>query len=618
MLIRERSRPVPYEFNYNDARRKDPGFPAPVAEPRGYARGLRSIAEKCPRPSTGLVPKGFHPRESPATQMQGFAFVSRSDRFSTDARQSALDQMEKGPLDLLVVGGGITGAGVARDAALRGMRVALVEKGDFASGTSSRSSKIIHGGVRYLEYLQLGLVRESARERRILRRIAPHLVHPLPFLYPVFQGESLLKIRAGLKLFDALARSAPGERSSYLSPPETRKYLPGLREPLKGSVLYPEFITDDARFTLANIVSAADHGAWVSNYTRVESLLVAGNRVKGALVRDLETDRSMEIQARITVNATGPWAQDLVVASGLSMPRRMIPSKGIHILVPRTRLPIMAATFLRSSSGRRGLAMPRGPWVYIGTSDSEFSGNLDAPRADPSETEELLEMTRDCFPDAGLTMDDIRSTWAGIRPLVFEAGKTTRDTSRHDGLWISPPGLVTVSGGKLTTYRPMARRILSAVGRALGHGLPGSERTHQVPLAGCPGEELVSFRSRIRKELSGYGVDATTVERIEFLYGAEADVLLEYGSESMVGLEPLAEGVPALRGEVRLAIEHGMARTLIDIMDRRLALLLFADQGGMNGANEAAAIAAQSLSWSRKRQERELSSYAAFAKEHRP
>ena len=252
---------------------------------------------------------------------------------------------------------------------------------------------------------------------------------PLPFVYPVFRGQSLLKTRAGLKLFDLLARSAPSDRSTHLSPSETRSYLPGLREPLTGSVLYPEFITDDARFTLANVASAAEHGAWVANHVRVESFLRLGDRIVGARVRDLEGEREFEVRAEVTVNAAGPWAPEVLGASDLPMPHPMIPSKGIHIRLPRSRLPIDAATFLRSAAGRRGLAMPRGPWVYVGTSDTEYNGNLDAVRAEPAEILDLLHMTRDCFPSAALTIDDVNASWAGIRPLVFQAGKTTRETS---------------------------------------------------------------------------------------------------------------------------------------------------------------------------------------------
>lgn len=536
--------------------------------------------------------------------------------FSGDTRRSALKRMAGDPLDILVVGGGITGAGVARDAALRGMRVGLVEKGDFGCGTSSRSSKIIHGGVRYLEYLQLGLVRESARERQILCGLAPHLVHRIPFLYPVFEGESLLKIRAGLKLFDLLAGSSTEDGSRRLGPRETRGLLPGLRDRLKGSVLYPEFITDDSRFTLANVRSAAEHGACVANYARVESLLTYGGRVRGALVRDLEGNTDFEVRAAVTVNAAGPWAGEVLTESNLPLPRRLIPSKGIHILFPRSRLPLQAATFLRSSTGRRGLAIPRGPWVYVGTSDTAYQGDLDAVRPEQSEIAELIGMMRDCFPEAELSMRDVQRSWAGVRPLVFEAGKTTREMSRHDRVWISPAGLVTAAGGKLTTYRPMARRILRAVAEARGEALPGEETTHRAPLVGAPGGDIEECRIRTRTALSRFRVSEPTLRRIEFLYGSEADILLQYGSESADWMAPLGDGTRALRGEVRLAIEYGMAIRLPDIMDRRMAQLLFAEVGGMHGTPEAAEIAGDLLGWSRSRKEQEIAQYTSLVSEH--
>lgn len=529
--------------------------------------------------------------------------------------------MAEGPLDLLVIGGGIAGAGVARDAALRGMSVGLVEKSDFAAGTSSRSSKIIHGGVRYLEYLQLGLVRESARERTILRRLAPHLVHPLPFLYPVWEGEPFWKIRAGLLLFDLLARSPSGERSRRLGRDEVRGYLPGLRGPLKGAVIYPEYITDDARFTLANVRSAAEHGALAANHARVERLLVEGGRVVGAGVRDLEEDVDITIRARVTVNATGPWALELLARSGIEPPGEIVPSKGIHLLFSRDRIPLRAATFLRSPTGRAGLAMPRGPWVYVGTSDTEYHEDLDRTRAWPDEIDELLGMVRDCFPEAGLGPDDVMGTWAGIRPLVREAGKSTREMSRHDEVWTSPPGLVTVAGGKLTTYRPMARRILEAVAHASDVPLPGRDRTAEVPLAGAPpgGEEgLEAYRRTWDHRLEDLGVEEETRRRLLELYGTEVEDLVEYGDEDARWLEPLAPGVPALRGEVRHAVEREMALVLPDILDRRLALLLFAPNGGVNAAEPAAAIAGELLGWAEARRAREAEAYRRIAREHGP
>jgi len=525
--------------------------------------------------------------------------------------------MARERFDLLVIGGGITGAGVARDAALRGMKVALVEKLDFGAGTSSRSSKIIHGGVRYLEYLQLGLVRESARERSILRRIAPHLVHPLPFLYPVFGGESLLKMRLGLRLFDFLAGRHRGEWSRRLGPEETRELLPGLRGPLKGSIRYPEFITDDARFTLANVASAAVHGARVANHARVEELLRSGSRVAGARVRDMEGDRELEVEARVTLNATGPWIQQLMEASGLEIPHPIVPSKGIHILLPRERLPLKAGTFIRSPSGRAGLAMPRGPWVYLGTSDTEYRDDLNRTRAEPGEVDELVQLVRDSFPSAGVGPGDVVSTWAGLRPLIFEEGKATRDMSREDQVWISPPGLVTVAGGKLTTYRPMARRILNAVARAMEESLPGREVTHQAVLPGTPGEDMGSFRTRTDRALTEAGVPARTRERLAFLYGTELDDLLAYGREDPAWLHPLGES-PALRGEVRLAVDREMALTLSDILDRRMSLLLFEPGSASSAAAEGAEIAATRLGWSPEREREEVERYCVLSAEHGP
>jgi len=227
-------------------------------------------------------------------------------------------------------------------------------------------------------------------------------------------------------------------------------------------------------------------------------------------------------------------------------------------------------------------------------------------------------VTRDCFPDAALTQRDVAGSWAGIRPLVFEAGKTTRQMSREDQVWTSPAGLVTVAGGKLTTYRPMARRILEGVARSRGVDLPGSELTGEVPLPGCPAEDLSTFRARIREELARYEIPDRTLQRIEFLYGTEVEVLLSYGSESPDWMAPLADDLPALRGEVRLAIEWGMARTLADAMDRRMALLLFAERGGTQGASTAATIAGDLLGWNPTRREQEINSYLELVGGHGP
>jgi glycerol-3-phosphate dehydrogenase len=333
---------------------------------------------------------------------------------------------------------------------------------------------------------------------------------------------------------------------------------------------------------------------------------------------DLEGEATYEIRSAVTVNATGPWVQELLQSAELTIPKPIVPSKGIHILLERERLPLTGATFLRSSTGRRGLAMPRGRWVYVGTSDTEYREDLDNPLAHPAEIADLLEMTRDCFPDAGLEPGDVRAFWAGIRPLIFEAGKSTRDTSRHDEVWHSPPGLVTVAGGKLTTYRPMAHRILKQVEVAMGRALPGAERTAEIPLPGAPKEPISTFRSRMSESLARRGVAQDTIERLQFLYGTELELLLAYGDQESDWLAPLSPSLPALRGEVRLAVEQGMALRLDDLLDRRMALLLFSNDGGESGMVEAASIMGGLLAWNEERRAKEIEEYRKTLGGHRP
>lgn len=538
--------------------------------------------------------------------------------FSQEGRSAALEAMSRRTLDVLIIGGGITGCGVARDAALRGWSVGLLEKEDFAFGTSSRSSKIVHGGVRYLEYGHFLLVRESARERTVLRDIAPHLVHYLPFHFPVFAPDSLTKIRAGLSVFDWLAGAEGDEKHDHLNAEEMRAALPGLREPLKGGVRYPEYITDDARLTLENALSAAEHGALVVNHARVERILRgADGGVTGARARDVLTGAEVTVHARCVVNAGGPWAQTILDESGLPAEKDLNPSKGIHLLVSAERLPIEGATFLKSATGRSGLAMRRLDYVYVGTSDDPYTESLDTPRATRAEVEDLLTMVCDCFPEAGLTLDDVLATWAGVRPLITEEGKTTRDTSREDEVWHTTRGLVTVAGGKLTTYRRMADRVLDAVIDELGSPPVDEDRTADVLLPGAPAEDVEGYLEGRGRKLAEAGVDPEAVRRLCWLYGTQLDDLLALGSENPRWLLPLGPGVPALRGEAYLAATREMAATLVDFMDRRSALLLFSPDFGLAGVEEAAAILGDVLGWDDGRRKAEVDGYRTYAAEHR-
>lgn len=543
--------------------------------------------------------------------------------FGQAERAAALEAMASHELDLLVVGGGITGCGLARDAALRGLSVGLVEREDFAAGTSSRSSKIVHGGIRYLRYGWLATVRESARERSVLRRVGPHLLHPMPFVYPLYRGQSKLVFRAGFVLFDLLAGVTGADRHRFLSEEEVRERVPGLRDDLKGGVVYGEYITDDARLTLENARSAANHGALVANHAPALSFLthhVEGEeRVVGARVRDALGGMEHEVRARVVVNATGPWAERLLEASGFRSEKHILPSKGIHLLFRADRLPLASATHIKAPSGREGLAMRRGPYVYVGTSDVEYGGPLESPAADPAAIEEVLRMSEGCFPGLALTADDVVATWAGVRPLVAEPGKSPRDTPRKDVIWRTRPGVLTVGGGKLTTYRRMGQRIMQRVAEELGRALPGEERTGEVPLPGAPaGQDIEAWREGLLEALRARGVAEPTAERIAWLYGTEARALLGYLEEDPAWGRPLGPATPALRGEVRLAVEQGMALTLEDILDRRMALLLFSDDQGRAAAREAAAIAGRLLGWSDETRAAQEGAYRAVADRHGP
>ena len=542
----------------------------------------------------------------------------RSQPFGRPERLAALGAMAGQHLDLLVIGGGITGCGLARDAALRGLSVGLVDKADFASGTSSRSSKLVHGGVRYLAYGDVALVRESAHERAVLGTIAPHLVHPLPFVFPLFKGDSTAKMRVGFTMFDRLANSAPHQRHRMLKAAEVRELVPAFREPLAGGIRFMEYITDDARLTLENAMSAAQHGAFVANYAAVTSFLVEDGRLVAARVRDELDGVTRDIRAKVVVNATGPWAEATIGLGDSPAPKHVLRSKGIHLLFRAERLPLQGAVALKSPSGREGFAIRRWGYVYVGTSDVAHDGGLDGPVADRAAVDDVLRMTQDCFPSLGLTADDVVATWAGLRPLIAEPGKAPRDTSRHDEVWRSPEGLLSIVGGKLTTYRRMGERVMEHVGRELGRDLGDSSRTAVVPLPGAElgGRAFDAFREATAAALVGRGVSSEAAERITWLYGAGAEELLRLGDADPAWLEPLAPGSAAVRGEVRLAVEQAMALTLADILDRRTGLLLFSDDHGLGAAPAAAAIATELLGWSDAEATAQLDAYRRLAALH--
>jgi glycerol-3-phosphate dehydrogenase len=419
-------------------------------------------------------------------------------------------------------------------------------------------------------------------------------------------------------VFDYLASTDGKDKHTNLSPDKVREQLPGLRERLKGGVRYLEYITDDARLTLENAQSAAQHGALVVNHARAGPLSMADGRVTGCQVTDTLEGTEVDVTARVIVNATGVWCEEVLTEGAIETEHPLIPSKGIHILLRAERLPITGATFLRATNGKRGLAMRRLDYVYVGTTDTEYDGPLDRPRATRADVDEVLGMVQDCFPHQNLTHDDVLATWAGVRPLIQEEGKSTRDTSREDAVWHSPPGLISIAGGKLTTYRTMAQRVLAIADAELGPALGLPERTAIVPLPGADvgREGMEEFRADRGRSLAEMGVAPATVERLCWLYGRQLDDFIALAAGDPSWLEPLHPDVPAIRAEARNAVTHEMARTLTDFMDRRAALLLFSDNFGLAAAEAAADIMAEELGWSADRKTQELEDYYSLAAEH--
>ncbi len=370
---------------------------------------------------------------------------------------------EQQPLDLLVIGGGIVGSGIARDAAMRGLRVGLVEQHDFAFGTSSRSSRLLHGGMRYLAQGRLGLVRQASVEKKIIHQIAPHLSEPLPFIFPAYRGDPdwvLWQLKVGVKIYDLLCSGRNLGKSSWLSQHEVEQRVPGLRlEGLKGAVRYYDAFTNDARLTLDTLRSAAHHGARVLNYCRFEN--AAGGAIWECRLSDQLRGEELEIRARTIVNATGPWAGRLPHSQV-----KLRITKGIHIVVERTRIPVPETVVM--TEGRRILfAIPWGERTIVGTTDTDYQGPLDAVRIEPEDLGYLFEVSNRFFPGSKLREEDVISAWAGLRPLLADPDGKPSDISRGHEIRNPEPGWWDVAGGKLTTNRLMAEETVNEIVKSL-------------------------------------------------------------------------------------------------------------------------------------------------------
>jgi glycerol-3-phosphate dehydrogenase len=508
--------------------------------------------------------------------------------------------------DVLVVGGGITGAGVALDAATRGLRVALIDKGDFASGTSSKSSKLVHGGIRYLQQKEIGLVYEALAERQTLRKTAPHLVRVLPFLLPVFTKDGLLPRRLArllgttMWMYDLTGGARIGKLHKRVSKEDALAYMPTLPvDNIAASYIYYDAQADDARLTLTIARTAADQGAAVANYATLRGLVKdTGGKISAARVEADGTE--FEVKARVVVNATGVWADEVRALDEGKHPGTIRPAKGIHITVPWSLVQNKIAVVIPVPKDRRSVFVV--PWggeggdhrfTYIGTTDTDYDGPLDNPQITPDDVAYLLRAINGAVTTK-ITDADILGTWAGLRPLVAEAkSERTADLSRRHSVQVSPSGVVTVTGGKLTTYRRMANDAVNKVVERLGRG--GRSKTRTLQLHGAAGWDAKDLDPKLAAR-----------------YGADARVVAALAAGDAALARPLIEGLPYSRAEVLYSVHEEMARTVDDALSRRTRARLLARDATAAAAEDVAALMGDELGWSADERARQVSAYRAL------
>ena len=539
--------------------------------------------------------------------------MSISADLGPGSRATALDTMEAAELDVLVVGGGVTGAGAALDAVSRGLSTALLEQRDFASGTSSRSSKLVHGGLRYLEMFDFGLVHEALEERGLLlTRLAPHLVRPVPFLYPLHHRWERPYVGAGLLLYDGMAlfgsrasKYAMGvPRHRHLFRRQVSRMAPDLRtDELTGAIRYYDCQVDDARLVMTVARTAAAYGAHVASRTRVTGFLRDGDRVVGVRARDLENDRDLEVRARVVINAAGVWTDEIQEMVGGRGALHVAASKGIHLVVPRDRIRSETG-FITKTEKSVLFVIPWGRHWIIGTTDTPWELDLAHPAASRADIDYVLGHVNTLLRTP-LDHEDVEGVYAGLRPLARGKDEPTSRISREHTVVAPVPGLVLVAGGKLTTYRVMAQDAVDAAARSLPHA--GPSITDRVPLLGASG-----FEARTNQRVAIARSSGLPVARVDHLlgrYGGLVDEVLAIVARDPALGEPLEGTEDYLAAEVVYAVSHEGARHLDDVLTRRTRISIETFDRGTASARPAAALMAGVLGWDDSRVDEEVDHY---------
>jgi glycerol-3-phosphate dehydrogenase len=507
------------------------------------------------------------------------------EKFSFNIRKAWIKDLPTRNYDLVVIGGGITGAGIALDAASRGLDVLLIEKQDFGWGTSSRSTKLIHGGLRYLKQLEFALVYNVGRERKIAYTNAPYLVHPERMLLPFVKRGSLSPFSAsiGLWLYELLAGVRKGDKRKMLSKESTLLLEPLLNEDgLKGSAIYSEYRTDDARLVTEILKTAVQHGAQAINYAKaIETLKDSKGKLCGVLVEDQMTGKRHEIRAHYIVNAAGPWVDEVRKSDGNIQGKHLKLSKGVHIVIPFQKFPLAQSIYFDVGDGRMIFAIPRNGVVYAGTTDTFYDGDSDKVYADAQDVSYILHAINENFSSLNLSLDDVDSTWAGLRPLIYEEGKSASEISRKDEIFISNSGLISIAGGKLTGYRLMAKKVTNLVLKKLkatAHfkKTVKAAHTHQITLCGHFDHLSVNdYIEQLSGEASQIQAHPRLVRRWVQSYGADAEQIIEHAYKIWPDFSHEDKHLVPYFAEIAYSINNEMVLQPLDFWLRRTGMLYF-------------------------------------------
>ncbi|WP_299064367.1 FAD-dependent oxidoreductase [uncultured Polaribacter sp.] len=500
--------------------------------------------------------------------------------FSYLNRNNSIKELKETEFDILIIGGGITGAGIALDAASRGMKVALIEKNDFASGTSSKSTKLIHGGLRYLKQFDFWLVKEVGTERAIVHKLAPHLVVPEKMILPLIDGGTygswLTSI--GLKVYDILASVEGEDKRKMLDKEEALEKEPLLPESiLNGAGYYAEYRTDDARLTLEVLKTALNYNAKIVNYTEATEFVYKDDKVVGAKVKDIFTNEDFQIKAKYVVNATGPWVDNLRQKNHSKTGKRLHLTKGVHLVVAHEKLPVKQSVYFDVPDGRMMFAIPRGKVTYFGTTDTNYQKDKDNVETNLVDATYLISAVNNMFPNINISLKDIQSSWAGLRPLIHEEGKSASELSRKDEIFVSDTELISIAGGKLTGYRKMAERIVDLVAKKYKRRYNkefDEIKTRDIVLNGGDfkdSSEVQSYTDAIYNRIAEVDFNQKDAEYLVHNYGKQTDIILQKFDDLMH--DNMQEKM--IKAEVWFAINYEMTCTPTDFFMRRTGRLFF-------------------------------------------